>query len=116
MKVRIELKSIYLTMLPLLNNLNNLVKSDTEPKRCRKAGCKNLIANACYLLSHSCDSCVCTCLLLCSTATKVTSIHAGIAKNDTEATEVTVVAPIESDLIQEASSLSRDEKHHHEGI
>ena len=103
-------------MLPLLNNLNNLVKSDTEPKRCRKAGCKNLIANACYLLSHSCDSCVCTCLLLCSTATKVTSIHAGIAKNDTEATEVTVVAPIESDLIQEASSLSRDEKHHHEGI
>ena len=34
----------------------------------------------------------------------------------TEATEETVVAPIESDLIQEASSLSRDEKHHHEGI
>ena len=96
----------FIILLLLLNNLNNLVKSDTEPKRCRKNGCKNFIANACYLSSHSCESCVCACLLLCSTKTKVASINA----------EGAVVDPSESGLIQEESPLPHDGDHLINGI
>lgn len=109
MKVRIELEYIIFIVLLSLHNFDYLVRSDTEPKRCRKAGCNNRIANACYLLSHSCESCVCTCILLCSTTTQVTTINTGNSENVAGANDL-------PELMKEESTLSSDGDHLIEGI
>jgi len=46
----------------------------------------------------------------------VTNINAGKVGKGAEAIEVSVVAPLGSDLVQEVSPLPRDSNHLHEGI
>lgn len=47
---------------------------------------------------------------------KLSNINAGKAGNGAEAIEISVVAPLGSDLVQEESPLPRDSNHLHEGI
>lgn len=47
---------------------------------------------------------------------KVSNINAGKAGKGAEATEVSEVAPLGSDLVQEESPLPRESNHLHEGI